>query len=65
MYKRQHTLNFTLKTNLYGAVENNKVITSAGANISEIDGTSPYKTYVANGDSVTSTITDESWIDNF
>jgi hypothetical protein len=61
-----HTLNFTLKTNLYGAIENNKVIAEAGVNLSENpDGSSPYKTYTATGDSTTSTVTDESWIDNF
>ena len=61
-----HTLNFTLKTNLYGAVENNKVIAEAGVNLSENpDGSSPYKTYNATGNSSTSTVTNESWIDNF
>lgn len=61
-----HTLNFTLKTNLYGAVENNKVIEESAVNLSEApDGSSPFTTYTATGDSTSSTVTNESWIDNF
>ena len=61
-----HTLNFTLKTNLYGGMDVNKVITSAAANLSEApDLSDPYKTYTATGNSTTSTISDENWIDNF
>jgi hypothetical protein len=61
-----HTLNFQLKINLFGPDSTqgviNKVTTDIGQNE---DFSSPNRTYVAEGDEVTATLTDESWEFNF
>lgn len=60
-----HTLNFTLKTNMFGAVSSQGVIDRVDANIgfNEYDG--PARIYTAEGDTSTGDLTREDWIDNF
>lgn len=61
-----HTLNFTLKTNLYGIVDTSKVITKVTTNMSETaTGTTNLATYTAIGDETTGTVSSESWLENF
>jgi hypothetical protein len=57
-----HTLSFTLKTNLYGAIQNNKQIYKTTANITNQAGT-PTNTFTAAGNPTNFTITSEQWID--
>ena len=60
-----HTLTFTLKTNLYGAVNGQGVIDQVSANIGlkEVGGNE--RVYVAQGDSTTGVVTNEDWTFNF
>jgi len=60
-----HTLTFTLKTNLYGAVSGQGVISEVNANIGVKEINIPNRVYVAQGDSTTATISDEHWTNNF
>jgi len=60
-----HTLNFTLKTNLFGSVGSQGVINKVDANIGFDEDTTPRRIYVAQGDTSTGTLTSEDWIDNF
>lgn len=60
-----HTLTFTLKINLFGALQNNKQIYTASANV----GTDPTnntsaQTYIVTGDPSTYTITTEEWVND-
>lgn len=59
-----HTLTFSLKVNLYGNINNNKPIYTAGVNV-ELDNTNNVaETYTVDGDPVTYQIVNEEWIDN-
>jgi len=61
-----HTLNFEMKLNLYGAVNDKSVITQVNANVGQQeDFSSPNKVYTAEGDTTTSTVSSESWTTNF
>lgn len=61
-----HTLNFTMKTNLFGGMANKKVIDQVNANIGQNENfSSPNRIYTADGDVTTATVTSESWLDNF
>jgi hypothetical protein len=60
-----HTLNFTLKTNLFGSVSSQGVIDKVDANIGFSEDTTPRRIYVAQGDTSTGTLTSEDWIDTF
>ena len=60
-----HTLNFTLKTNMYGAVSGQGIINKVNANIGIPESTTPQRIYVAEGDTTTATVTSENWEDNF
>jgi hypothetical protein len=61
-----HTLNFTLKTNLFGANSSQGVIAQVTANIGQNENfTDPNRVYVADGDVTTATITNETWTSNF
>ena len=61
-----HTLNFQMKTNLFGAVGGKSVIDTVTANIGQNeDFTSPNRTFVAEGDTTTATVDTESWEFNF
>jgi hypothetical protein len=61
-----HTLNFTLKTSLFGALSNQGVITQVGANVGQNESfADPNRVYVAEGDSATGTVSQENWQDSF
>ena len=60
-----HTLNFTLKTSLFGAVSGQAVISQVEANIGLKEITDPNRIYVATGDTTTATVSTESWLDGF
>lgn len=61
-----HTLTFTLKTNLFGAMSNKKVIGEVNANIGQNENFSnPNRIYTAQGNVTTATILSETWEDNF
>jgi hypothetical protein len=60
-----HTLNFTLKTSLFGAVAGQAVIAQVEANIGTKEITDPNRIYVATGDVATATVNTESWLDGF
>lgn len=61
-----HTLNFTLKTNLFGSLSNQAVISQVNANLATNENSNPPdRTYEAIGDVETGTVTEENWIDNF
>jgi hypothetical protein len=60
-----HTLNFTLKTNMFGPVSSQGVIDKIDATIgfNEYDG--PARIYTAEGDTSTGNLSSEDWIDTF
>jgi len=61
-----HTLNFTLKTNLFGSTNTQGVIDQVNANVGENENFSnPNRVYVAQGNPATGTVTQENWEDNF
>lgn len=61
-----HTLNFQLKTNLFGAVTGQGIIKQVNANIGlNEDFDNPNRIFVANGDETTATLTSEKWMDDF
>lgn len=61
-----HTLNFTVKTNIFGPVSGQGVITQTNANIGQNeDFSDPSRVYVAQGDASTAQVTSEQWLDNF
>ena len=60
-----HTLNFTLKTSLFGAVSGQAVISQVEANIGLNNITDPNRIYVATGDTATATLSTENWLDGF
>lgn len=60
-----HTLNFTLKTSLFGAVAGQGVITQVDANIGVKEDFTPNRIFTVEGDTTTATVSSESWLDNF
>jgi hypothetical protein len=60
-----HTLNFTLKTSLFGAMTGQAVISQVEANIGLNNIADPNRIYVATGDTTTATVSTESWLDGF
>jgi hypothetical protein len=61
-----HTLNFQMKTNLFGAISGQGVISEVEANIGQNeDFSNPNRIYTAEGDVTTSTVSNESWLDGF
>lgn len=61
-----HTLSFTLKLNLFGPVDPQKVITQVNANVGNNENfTNPNRLYTAEGDANTTNVTSESWLSNF
>lgn len=61
-----HTLNFTMKTNLFGAISGQGIITQVNANVGQNENfANPNRVYVAEGDPVTASVTQENWEDNF
>jgi hypothetical protein len=59
-----HTLTFTLKLNLFGAVRDNKPIYSTDINIGTDESVGTTRFYNVTGDAQTYTITSESWTDD-
>jgi hypothetical protein len=60
-----HTLSFTLKTNMFGAVSSQGVINEVSANIGFNEFEGPARIYTVEGDTSTGNITSEDWIDTF
>jgi hypothetical protein len=61
-----HTLNFTMKTNLFGPISDRNVIDTVNANVGQNeDFSNPNRVYTAEGDVTTATVDSESWEDNF
>ena len=61
-----HTLTFTMKLNLFGAVDPQKLITQVNANVgNNEDFSNPNRIYTAQGDSTTATVSNEDWTSNF
>lgn len=56
-----HTLSFQMKLNLYGPVSGQGVITQVNANIGQTEADGANRTYVAEGDVTTATVTSEQW----
>jgi hypothetical protein len=55
-----------MKLNLYGAITDKNVITQVNANIGQNENfDTPNRTYVAEGDTSTSTVSSEDWLNNF
>lgn len=60
-----HTLNFTLKINLFGGLTDQNIIQQVNANVGQNENFSnPNRTYVAEGDVTTATVTNENWSNN-
>jgi hypothetical protein len=59
-----HTLTFTLKLNLFGAVRDNKPIYSADVNIGTDQAVGPTRFYNVTGNAETYTINSDSWTDD-
>jgi hypothetical protein len=59
-----HTLDFTLKTNLFGPVGQNKPIYSTGMNVRDMSGNIA-SVHVAEGDPETYQITRDEWLQDF
>lgn len=60
-----HTLTFTLKVNLFGAMQNNKPIHTSNVNISsDPTGTTNSETFIAVGNPLTYTISTEEWVND-
>ncbi len=61
-----HTLNFTIKTSLFGPISGQGVINQVNANVGQNENfQNPNRVYVAEGDPATATVSSESWEDNF
>jgi hypothetical protein len=60
-----HTLNFTLKTNMFGPVASQGIIDKVDATIGFNDDTTPPRIFTAEGDTSTATISNENWTDSF
>lgn len=61
-----HTLNFTMKTNLFGPISDKNVIQTVNANVGQNeDFSNPNRVYTAEGDVINATVDNESWEDNF
>jgi hypothetical protein len=61
-----HTLNFTLKTSLFGPISGQGIINQVNANVGQNENfQSPNRVYVAEGDPATATVSSENWEDNF
>jgi len=55
-----HTLSFTIKTSMYGPVQDQSLITTVKANVSQQEGADPINKYTATADSPTAPVT-ENW----
>ena len=59
-----HTLNFTIKTNLYGPVTDGKLITNTGVGLNNLNPEAPIANHNAIGDPATGNITIDNWTEN-
>lgn len=61
-----HTLNFQMKTNLFGPIANRNVIDTVNANVGQNENfNNPSRIFTAEGNVTNATVTSESWEDNF
>ena len=61
-----HTLNFTLKTSLFGPISGQGVINQVNANIGLNENfENPNRVFVSEGDTATATVSSENWEDSF
>lgn len=61
-----HTLNFQMKTNLFGPVNGQSVIQQVNANVGLNENLShPNRVFAAEGDVTTATVDTENWLDGF
>lgn len=60
-----HTLNFTLKTNMFGPVSGQGVIDTVYANVGLKEDFTPTRIYTATGDTTNANVASENWEDNF
>lgn len=61
-----HTLNFQMKTNLFGPVNGQSVIQQVNANVGLNENLShPNRVYTVDGDVTTATVDTENWLDGF
>jgi hypothetical protein len=61
-----HTLNFQMKVNLFGNINDGNIITTVNANVGDNeDFSNPNRIYTASGQVSTGTINSESWLDDF
>ena len=60
-----HTLNFQMKTNLFGNISGHSVIETVNANVGIKEDLTPARIYTAQGDVTTATVNNENWEDNF
>ena len=60
-----HTLTFTLKTNLYGAVSGQGVIDQVNANIGITEIGGKQRVFTVDGDPTTAAVVNEDWTSNF
>jgi len=60
-----HTLNFTMKTSLFGAIAGQGVIDTVYANVGMKENFTPTRIYTADGDVTTATVNNENWENNF
>lgn len=60
-----HTLNFTIKANVFGAVNSQGVIVKTNSNIGFKEDYTPNRVFVSEGDETTGVVTSERWEDSF
>jgi hypothetical protein len=60
-----HTLNFTLKLNLFSGNSTSGIITTVKANINDSVTNEPTANYTSVGDPTDGSITSESWLEHF
>ena len=61
-----HTLNFQMKTNLFGSLGAKGVIQTVNANVGQNeDFSNPNRVYTADGDVTAAIVSNESWMDSF
>jgi len=56
-----HTLNFTLKANIFGPQTSNGIISTVNANIGIPESVTPQRIFTATGDTTTAVVTSQSW----
>lgn len=59
-----HTLNFTLKTNLYGPVSDGNIISNTSVAVNNLTANAPIAAHTSTGDVATGNITSDNWTEN-